>query len=156
MMSKKKKILYGLLIVLVVIQFIRPARNNGELDNENAIFTSLEVGKVLQTSCFDCHSDKTNYPWYTNIQPLGWWLNNHITEGKRELNFSQFESYSLKRKLKKLKEIREQIQEGEMPLSSYTLIHSYAKLSAEEKDLLIKWTEVTTNYLSDTITQGKE
>lgn len=155
-MSKKKKILYGLLIVLVVIQFIRPARNNGELDNENAIFTSLAVGKVLQTSCFDCHSDKTNYPWYTNIQPLGWWLNNHITEGKRELNFSQFESYSLKRKLKKLKEIREQIQEGEMPLSSYTLIHSYAKLSAEQKDLLIKWTEVTTNYLSDTITQGKE
>jgi hypothetical protein len=74
-----------------------------------------------------------------------------VNEGKRELNFSEFEGYSLKRKLHKLKEIKEQLEEGEMPMSSYTLIHSEAKLSPEQKELLIKWAEETTKYLSDTI-----
>ena len=150
-MTRKKKIIYGLVIVLILIQFIRPQRNTGELDTENAIFTSEEVGNVLYTSCYDCHSNNTNYPWYTNIQPVGWWLNHHVNEGKEELNFSEFERYSLKRKLRKLKEIKEQIEKDEMPISSYTLIHSEAKLSPEQKQLLIKWTEETTRYLSDTI-----
>ena len=150
-MNKKKKIIYGLLAVLVLIQFIRPARNTGDLDTEKAIFTDEKVGSILQIGCYDCHSNNTNYPWYTNVQPLGWWLDHHITEGKRELNFSEFEGYTLKRKLHKLKEIKKQIEEDEMPMSSYTLVHSEAKLSPEQKDLLIKWTEETTKYLSDTL-----
>lgn len=150
-MSKKKKIIYGLLIVLVLIQFFRPTRNIGKLDTENAIFTSEEVGNILQASCYDCHSNNTVYPWYTNIQPIGWWLNYHVNKGKRELNFSEFESYPLKRKLRKLNKIKKEIEQGDMPLNSYTLIHSYAKLSTAQRDLLVKWTEETTKYLSDTI-----
>lgn len=150
-MSKKKKIIYSLLVILLLIQFIRPAKNIGLLDTESAIFTTAEVGNILQSSCYDCHSNNTNYPWYINIQPLGWWLNHHVNEGKEELNFSEFESYSLKRKLHKLKEIKEQIEEDEMPMNSYTIMHSAAKLGPEQKELLIKWSEETIKYLSDTL-----
>ena len=110
-----------------------------------------EVANTLKIACYDCHSSNTNYPWYTAIQPVGWWLNHHVDEGKEELNFSEYESYSLKRKLRKLKEIKEQIQENEMPMSSYTIMHSSAKLSPEQKELLVKWTEETAKYLTDTI-----
>ncbi|MBL0330419.1 MAG: heme-binding domain-containing protein [Bacteroidetes bacterium] len=154
-MSKKKKILYILLSVIIIIQFIRPERNLGKRETENTIFVSNEVGQILQTSCFDCHSNYTVYPWYTNIQPIGWWLNHHVNEGKEELNFSEFEAYSLKRKLHKLEEIKEMVDEGEMPLSSYTLIHGDATLSAEQKEILSKWVVETRKYLSDTLSNAK-
>ncbi len=150
-MTKKKKFLIVLLIIFVIIQFIRPERNLGERETENTIFVTQEVGRILQTSCYDCHSNYTNYPWYTNIQPLGWWMNHHVNEGKEELNFSEYEAYSLKRKLHKLKEIKEQIEEGEMPISSYTIQHGEATLSPEQKEILIKWVDETRNYLSDSI-----
>jgi hypothetical protein len=150
-MSKKRKIVYVLVVVFVLIQFIRPARNLGQRETENTIFVLKEVGVILQNSCFDCHSNGTNYPWYTSVQPIGWWMNRHVNEGKQELNFSEFESYSLKRKLHKLKEIKEEVEGGEMPLSSYTLIHRDAKLSDEQKAVLLKWVNETTTYLSDTV-----
>lgn len=150
-MSNKKKIIYGSLVILILIQFIRPAKNKGELDTESAIYTSEEIGNILQTSCFDCHSNNTTYPWYVNIQPVGWWLNHHVNEGKEKLNFSEFENYPLKKKLHKLKEIKEQIEKGDMPMTSYTLIHKEAKLNSEQKELLIKWSEETAKYLTDTI-----
>ncbi len=148
-MTKKKKFLYVVLAILILIQFIRPERNLGKAETENTIFVNAEVGTILQTSCFDCHSNYTNYPWYTNIQPIGWWLNHHVDEGKEELNFSEFESYSLKRKLHKLEEIKEMVEEGEMPLSSYTLIHGDTKLSPEQKEILYTWVTETRLYLSD-------
>lgn len=150
-MSKKKKVLYYLLVVFIVIQFIRPEKNMGKRETENTIFVTAEVGNILQRSCYNCHSNYTDYPWYTNIQPFGWWMGHHVNEGKAELNFSEFEAYSLKRKLHKLKEIKEQIEEDEMPLSSYTLIHGDAELSADQKDILNKWVIETRGYLSDTI-----
>jgi hypothetical protein len=150
-MSKKKKVLIVLLTVFIVIQFIRPERNLGKRETVNTIFVTQEVGQILQTSCFDCHTNGTNYPWYINIQPLDWWMNHHVNEGKEELNFSEFESYSLKRKLHKLEEIKEMVQEGEMPLSSYILMHRDAKLGPEQKEILIKWVDETRAYLSDTI-----
>jgi Haem-binding domain len=148
-MTKKKKFLFAVLAILILIQFIRPERNLGKAETENTIFVNAEVGTILQTSCFDCHSNYTNYPWYTNIQPIGWWLNHHVDEGKEELNFSEYESYSLKRKLHKLEEIKEMVEEGEMPLSSYTLIHGDTKLSPEQKEILYTWVTETRLYLSD-------
>jgi hypothetical protein len=148
-MTKKKKFLYAVVAILILIQFIRPERNLGKAETENTIFVNAEVGTILQTSCFDCHSNYTNYPWYTNIQPIGWWLNHHVDEGKEELNFSEFETYSLKRKLHKLEEIKEMVEEGEMPLSSYTLIHGDTKLSPEQKEILYTWVTETRLYLSD-------
>lgn len=142
-MSKKKKIGFILLALLVVIQFIRPEKNSGEAYGANditkAVNVPADVKNILERACNDCHSNHTDYPWYTNIQPLGWWINHHVEEGVHHLNFSEFNTYKIRRKLHKLEEVAEQVKEGEMPMSSYTLIHSNAKLSQQEQDLLIKW-----------------
>ncbi len=150
-MSKKKKFLIILLIILVVIQFFRPTRNEGIADGPNSMIVPENVKTILQTSCYVCHSNHTEYPWYTNVQPVGWWMTNHVNEAKREINFSEFNTYKLKRKIKKMKEIREQLEEDEMPLSSYTLIHGNAKLSSEQRDILLKWADSTKSYLTDTL-----
>lgn len=143
--AKKKQIFISLLVVLVVIQFIRPTRNLGTAENVNDIshFTAVpdNVKGILETSCYDCHSDHTNYPWYTNIQPVGWWMQDHVNEGKREVNFSQFNAYRVKRKMRKFKEIAEQIKEDEMPLNSYLWIHGNAKMSEEQKKVILDWAD---------------
>ena len=137
-----KKIFIVLLAALVILQFIRPAKNN-KGNKEFAITKKYDmpdnVKVVFDKACADCHSNNTKYPWYTNIQPLGYWINNHIKEGKREINFDEFTNKEVKFQYGKLKEAIEQIEEGEMPLSSYTIIHKEAKLSKEEKDILTNW-----------------
>ena len=142
-MSKLKKVLLVLLVILVAIQFIRPDKNIGNSYGANditqAITTSDEVKIILDKACMDCHSNNTRYPWYNNIQPIAFWLANHVNEGKEELNFSEFKTYKLKRQDHKLEEVVEMMQEGEMPLSSYTITHGDAKLTESEKQLLINW-----------------
>ena len=150
-MKLVKKILVVLLAALVVIQFFHPSKNEGSADGPNAMAMPADVRNILETSCYDCHSNHTNYPWYNNIQPVAWWLNDHVNEGKREINFSEFNTYKLKRKIKKMKEIREQLEEGEMPLSSYTLIHSNAKLTEAQKTRLLAWVDSTKLSLADTV-----
>lgn len=150
-MNKKSKFTYVLIVFVIAIQFVRPAPNNGNALGANSITTSPDVEKIIQTACYDCHSNHTEYPWYCNIQPVGWWVAHHVNEGKEELNFSEFKNYSLKRKLKKLKEIKEQLEEDEMPLSSYTLIHSDAKISADDKALLLNWLNEPKLLLVDSI-----
>lgn len=129
--------------MLVIIQFFRPGRNEGqaygEADITKAVNTPAEIKSILEKSCNDCHSDHTDYPWYTNIQPVGWWMANHVNDGKRHLNFSQFNTYKLSRKLHKLEETAELVKEGEMPMSSYTWMHGTAELSDAEKEMLINW-----------------
>jgi hypothetical protein len=101
------------------------------------------VQKILIASCTDCHSNNTRYPWYANIQPVGWLLANHIKQGKAELNFSEFGNYSSRRQASKLKAIRYSVKDGSMPLSSYTFLHQDAKLSKENKALIIEWAAKT-------------
>ena len=153
-MSKKKKILWAFVALLVIIQFIRPAKNLGEVYTNDDISHSVnvpdDIKNILEKSCYDCHSNNTNYPWYTNIQPVGWWLNYHVNEGLDELNFSKFNTYKLRRKLKKLEEISKQIKEQEMPLSSYTLIHKNAILTEKEQNLMIQWA-LNNKALLDTV-----
>lgn len=143
MKSWKKKTLIAFILILVIIQFIRQDKNTGNIYGENdvtqVIATSDEVKKILEESCFDCHSNNTVYPWYNNIQPIGFWLTHHVNEGKEELNFSEFKTFKLKRQLHKLEEVIEMINEGEMPLNSYLWIHSQASLSEYEKNALINW-----------------
>ena len=142
-MRRLKKILLGLLIVLVLIQFIQPNRNKSNeilsRDMEKTINVPENVQRILETGCYDCHSNNTNYPWYSRIQPFGWLLAGHIRKGKAELNFSEFGSYSLRRQVSKLNGIANSIKDGTMPLSSYTMIHKNARLSKEDKALLIDW-----------------
>lgn len=138
-----KKILLALLIVFIAIQFIQPARNSGaQLSPANItkqFNVSPNVESVLKIACYDCHSNNTRYPWYANIQPMGWLLADHIKEGKAELNFDEFGSYSKRRQLSKLKSIAGSVKDGSMPIESYTWMHTDAKLSADEKALIIDW-----------------
>lgn len=141
----KKKILISLVIVLVLIQFFKPQKNistqKSVADISNVYQTSNDVSVILDKACNDCHSNNTKYPWYSNIQPVAWWLNNHIQEGKEELNFSEFANYNPARQYRKLEEIKKTVDEGEMPLGSYTIIHTDAKLSDAEKHTLTTWAE---------------
>jgi len=141
----KKKILIILIIVLVLIQFFRPAKNisiaKSTTDISNIYQMPNDVSLILDKACNDCHSNNTKYPWYFNIQPVAWWLDNHIREGKEELNFSEFGTYSLARQYHKLEEVKKQVDENEMPLESYTIIHTDAKLTNAEKKKLTNWTE---------------
>jgi Haem-binding domain len=138
-----KRFFLLLLLAFILIQFFRPAKNIAEgisaSDITKIYAVPQDVQTVLKTSCYDCHSNNTNYPWYNNIQPVAWWLKNHIDEGKRELNFSEFAAYRIGRQYKKLEEINEQVKEAEMPLESYTLIHGDAKLNEQQKLSLASW-----------------
>ena len=98
-----------------------------------------EITNTLKIACYDCHSNQSAYPWYTNIAPVSWWVKNHINEGSHHLNFSEWGTYSEKRKKHKLEECIEMVEEGEMPIDSYLWTHSDAKLTKEEKEALISW-----------------
>lgn len=130
-------------MAFLVIQFIRPAKNIQLVDQTKtatSLFqTSLRVKNILEVSCYDCHSNNTVYPWYNNIQPVMWFLTNHVNEGKDHLNFDQFADYSSKKQHQKLEEIVEVLDKNEMPLTSYTIIHRNANLSAEQKEELVGW-----------------
>ena len=150
-MKKSTKIIIGVLIILILIQFIRPARNNGNAfgrnDFSHEVTVPDSVMKILKHSCFDCHSNKTVYPWYSEINPVGWWLNHHINEGKDELNFSEFASYSPTRKQKKLEKIADEVKEGKMPLESYTWIHKDAILTEQQIAAIVNWANTATKKL---------
>ena len=138
-----KKIALLLLAVLVLLQFVQPGRNQGNAAGLNDITHAVTVPEgILQTlekSCYDRHSNNTVYPWYASIQPVGLWLKNHVDEGKEELNFSEFNTYTAKRKAHKMEEIAEMLEEDEMPLPTYTFIHKEAILNATQKADMIAW-----------------
>ena len=140
-MSKLKKFFIGLVVVLIVIQFIHPQKNISNSVLANRITAPKQIQNILATSCNDCHSNNTVYPWYNNIQPVAWWLGHHINEAKEKLNFDEFAAYSLRRQYHKLEEVEEMINEIEMPLTSYAFIHRNAILSAQQKHVLIDWTK---------------
>lgn len=142
-MKRSTLILLALALPLLVIQFFQPEKNQTTELQPNDIFTvhpaSAEVEALVKKACYDCHSNNTNYPWYAQVQPVAWWINDHVVEGKDELNFSDFASYTPKRARHKLEEVAEQVGEHEMPLQSYTFIHSEARLSDAEIKLLADW-----------------
>ena len=146
-----KGIIYFLILIFAGIQFFRPARNisstSGNYSNDIQLKYNVpdSIQSLLKTSCYDCHSNNTNYPWYAAVQPIAWWLNNHIQEGKKEINFSEFTAYPIRRQYKKLKDIVDQVKEGDMPLSSYTLIHRNAILKEKQQVYIINWA----NHLRD-------
>jgi hypothetical protein len=129
------------LVALIGIQFFPIDRNESysrpETDFMVVNDVPAEIQHQLQVSCYDCHSNNTAYPWYNNIQPIAWYLEDHVKEGKAELNFSEWETYSSIRKNSKLRSMMKQIESGEMPLESYTLIHGDAVLSkAQQTDVI--------------------
>lgn len=146
-----KKIALGLLIVFVLLQFIRPQKNNGIADTPVDITKAVNVPdtvmRLLKVSCYDCHSNKTVYPWYAEIAPGSWWLAGHIKNGKKELNFSEFSRLSARRMKNKLKSTAEQVDKREMPLKSYLLIHGNARLNEAQIKLIKDWTDTARQQL---------
>lgn len=137
-----KKIGLVLLVVFLVMQAFRPEKNvSGQ--KSNAISTLYpvpdNVSQILVKACNDCHSNTTVYPWYAAIQPLAWWLNDHVQDGKKHLNFDEFASYRLAKQFHKLEEVFDEVKGGEMPLESYTVVHRNANLTPEEKNILLDW-----------------
>lgn len=140
-----KKILLFLLIILIVIQFIRPQKNIHPGPQPSDISTlypvPADVDSLLVVACKDCHSNNTRYPWYNNLQPVAWFLANHVKDGTGSFNLNEFATYPLARQYDKIEEIKKQIDKGDMPLYSYTIIHRDAKLTAAEKNTIITWSE---------------
>ena len=138
-----KRVFIVLLVALVGIQFIHTNRNqsNEVLSSDLSIIYIVpeNIQSILKTSCYDCHSNNTDYHWYNKVQPVRWLLESHIEQGKAELNFSEFGSYSQRRQKSKLKSMVSQIEDDNMPLSSYTIVHRNAKISENERLLLVNW-----------------
>lgn len=148
-MSRKKRVMAGVLLGLVLLfvaaQFIRPTPNRSEGASTAGIQTAYEVPEdvqqLLKRSCYDCHSNNTTYPWYSYVQPVGWLLNGDISEGKDELNFDEFASYPAFRQYRRLEAIRNQVEEGEMPLPAYAFMHRSAALNEQERERIILWVQ---------------
>ncbi|MEO7311006.1 MAG: heme-binding domain-containing protein [Chitinophagaceae bacterium] len=145
-------VMLSLLIIFMVIQFFQPDKNNNDVTIANNISSVVDlpdsVNKLLHVACYDCHSNNTEYPWYSNIQPVGWWLGSHIKDGKLRLNFNEFGTYATKKQLKKLKAIKETQQDKSMPLDSYTWIHKDARLTDAERQLIINWADSSAKTVS--------
>jgi hypothetical protein len=146
-----RRILTLLLVIFLAIQFIRPSRNNGIAESSNdithTVHTPDTILTILKVSCYDCHSNHTYYPWYVNINPVGLWLRSHINDGKLAINFSNLSNFTKKKLDHRFNDISEQVEKGDMPLTSYTLIHRYAKLDSGQIKLIKNWTEAARKQL---------
>ena len=142
-----KKVLLGILVVLILIQFIRPEKNlSKEVTNDitTVMNVSEEVKQIIKTSCADCHSNETMYPWYSEIAPISWYLAQHVNEGKEHLNFSEWTTYNKNQQSHIQKDLEEVLESYEMPLKSYLIMHEEAKLSKEQNETLLNWVKTIT------------
>jgi hypothetical protein len=143
-MRTVKRILVLLLIIFLLGQIYRSPKNlSGDTSHDisKSYPVPADVNTILVKACFDCHSNKTRYPWYAEIQPVGLWLADHIKDGKRELNFNEFSSYRIAKQYHKLEECIDEVKGGGMPLWSYKTVHHDAKLTDAERGILINWCE---------------
>jgi hypothetical protein len=144
-MTWLKRTFLLLLLLFLGAQLFRPEKNNDTGDQPSAVSrrfpVSVQLEAIMRESCNDCHTNNTVYPWYAHIQPVGWWLADHIAEGKNHCNFDEFLEYSLPRQYHMFEEVREMIERDEMPLPSYTLIHRDAILSEESSWILLSWSD---------------
>lgn len=139
-------------VLFLGIQVVRPARTNPPVDESQTIAARTqmtpEVASILDRSCRDCHSNKTVWPWYTNVAPVSWWLSNHVNEGRRSLNMSEWGRLDRDRQDRKLRQICDEVEDGNMPLSTYLPMHPKARLSAEDKKTLCDWIDTERERLS--------
>jgi hypothetical protein len=147
-----RRLLPALALGLVAIQFVRPARNIASAPSPDDLLVThpvpADVRRTLEQACYDCHSNTTHYPWYAAVQPVAWWLDYHVRSGKEHLNFSEFGAYSAKRAARKLDTLVNEVEQGGMPLPSYTWLHPEARLTAEQKKQLTAWADALHDQLA--------
>jgi hypothetical protein len=151
---KKAWIITGsVLLVFIIIQFFQPEKNDNLANPQNDIVFALDipvpVKKKIVNACYDCHSNKTAYPFYNKIAPVSWLLANHVKEGKEHLNFSEWANYDKKEQIKLLTSICEVITAGEMPLKSYVFMHSRAVINEKEIGEICQWTETASEQIME-------
>jgi hypothetical protein len=138
-----KRVVIALAIIFVVAQFVRPSMTNPPVDESRSLRAKSqiqpEVYAIMERSCNDCHSNKTSWPWYSQVTPVSWYLVRHVNQGRRELNISDWAGYDNRRATRKLDEICEQVKAGEMPIKSYLLIHPSASLSDADRQAICDW-----------------
>lgn len=136
-------VLLAVLLGLIVIQFInRPERINEPVSPNDIIETlqvNADIAGMLKSACYDCHSNQPRYPWYANVAPFSWMIAEHIEHGREELNFSEWATFSARRRDHKLEEMIEEVEEGHMPLPNYVRMHREAKLTDEQIEVLKNW-----------------
>ena len=141
----------GLLVLFLGAQFVRPAKTNPVSDETRAIQFHVEmnqeVSAILSRACYDCHSNKTEWPWYSEVAPMSWLVISQVNDGRRHLNFSEWETYDLSKAVKKMQEIDEEVGIEAMPLSSYTLLHPEARLTDQERKLISEWANAESSRL---------
>ena len=129
--------------VLAAAQFIRPAKTNPAADPSQSVESRLQVTPqvtaILDRSCYDCHSNKTRWPWYSNVAPVSWFVISHVNEGRQNMNFSEWGRYNQRDTDGLLKQICREVTSGGMPLSSYTPLHPGSTLSAADVKTLCDW-----------------
>ena len=155
-MSKKSRLRLVLLMVLasfLIIQFFRPEKNLGEIETAEDFIQVTGIpdtlARVLMNSCYDCHSNRTRYPWYNNIAPVSWYLNAHVVEGKAHLNFSSWALLEKRKKISQLNDICSEVEDHTMPLKSYLFIHGSAALSEDEINAICDWADSEAMRLMD-------
>lgn len=149
-----RRIMGGAVLVLIALQFYHPARNVSTAapgpDDFVARYAVPDPFRgQLHESCYDCHSNNTRYPWYTHVQPAGWWLQHHVNEGKAHLNLSEFGRYSASRRADKMDAMIDELTFRTMPLKSYTLVHRNARLTKAESDALADWLQRMRDAMDD-------
>lgn len=134
-----------LLVALVIMQFFRGEKPAVTTENPDDIHTELEisapVSSMLKSACYDCHSNETRYPWYASVAPISWLVIHDTEEGRAELNFSEWSTFSDRRKKRKLEEIVEEVKSGNMPMPIYTITHADARLSESQVQELVAWAQ---------------
>jgi len=147
-----KWVVIVLVCLFILIQLKRPARTNPPVDESQTIEAHTQmppqVKDILDRSCRDCHTNKTEWPWYTNVAPLSWWITDHVDEGRKNLNLSEWGKLDKDRQDKKLRQICDEVEDGAMPLSVYLPMHPKAKLSEQDKKTLCDWTAAERERLS--------
>ena len=139
-----------LFVVFIVIQFFQPEKNISE-STENLVINTENmppaVKEAFKNACLDCHSDNTKYVWYHKISPVSWMVNKHVTDGKKELNLSEWKNLDDYDKIKVLEDMKQEIERGTMPLKPYVMMHPVAKLDEETRKAMIAWIDKTSDKL---------
>ena len=144
----------GLVVVVLLLgaQVVRPDKTNPGIEAVRTIESRTEltpaIAELFNRACNDCHSNKTDWPWYSNVAPVSWFVIDHVNHGRRHLNFSAWGDYDPERAGDLLRNIAKEVQQGSMPLTSYTLLHPEAKLSPGERNMIVEWAQAERTRLA--------